>query len=131
MQLLTDLSENSLSAYLRKMGKHDILRHNNHKVVSVHPVSGSFDVYDLSVEGPYENFALMAGIIVHNSKDTSDSAAGAYFNAVNSEETKILTSVNAPTLVTSKGEPVSSQHEVPIAMPLPAKGYTRLKSFDA
>lgn len=65
------------------------------------------------------------------SKDTSDSAAGSYFNAVNSEETKILTSVNAPTLVTSKGEPVSSQHEVPIAMPLPAKGYTRLKSFDA
>ncbi len=38
----------------------------NHKVVSVEPLMETADVYDLTVEG-YHNFALEAGVFVHNS----------------------------------------------------------------
>ncbi|MBC6450569.1 DNA topoisomerase [Actinokineospora sp. HBU206404] len=38
----------------------------NHKVVSVEPLTETADVYDLTVEG-YHNFALEAGVFVHNS----------------------------------------------------------------
>lgn len=38
---------------------------NNHKVVSVEP-AGRADVYDITVEGVH-NFALSAGVVVHNS----------------------------------------------------------------
>jgi hypothetical protein len=54
----------------------------NHKVVSVEP-SGTADVYDISVEET-SNFALDAGIFVHNSKDLADAfAAVCYFLATN------------------------------------------------
>ena len=35
-------------------------------------------VYDIEVE-KYNNFALHSGIFVHNSKDTADAVAGAYY----------------------------------------------------
>ncbi|RUL91973.1 ATP-binding protein [Verrucosispora sp. FIM060022] len=38
----------------------------NHQVVSVEPLDETADVYDLTVEG-YHNFALEAGVFVHNS----------------------------------------------------------------
>jgi DNA gyrase/topoisomerase IV subunit B len=38
----------------------------NHAVVAVEPLSETADVYDLTVEG-YHNFALEAGVFVHNS----------------------------------------------------------------
>jgi DNA gyrase subunit B len=38
----------------------------NHRVVSVEPLTESADVYDLTVES-YHNFALEAGVFVHNS----------------------------------------------------------------
>ena len=38
----------------------------NHRVVAVTPVSETEDVYDLTVDG-YHNFALEAGVFVHNS----------------------------------------------------------------
>ncbi|SCF25425.1 DNA gyrase subunit B [Micromonospora matsumotoense] len=38
----------------------------NHRVVSVEPLDETADVYDLTVEG-YHNFALEAGVFVHNS----------------------------------------------------------------
>ncbi|HVK24186.1 MAG TPA: ATP-binding protein [Actinokineospora sp.] len=38
----------------------------NHKVASVEPLAETADVYDLTVEG-YHNFALEAGVFVHNS----------------------------------------------------------------
>lgn len=41
---------------------------DNHKVVAVRPVP-SEPVYDIEVEG-YHNFALAAGVFVHNSKDS-------------------------------------------------------------
>jgi hypothetical protein len=53
---------------------------NNHKVVSVVPGPRS-DVYDLSVPGT-QNFALSAGVFVHNSKDTSDALCGAVYHCL-------------------------------------------------
>mgnify|MGYP001623726025 CR=1 FL=1 len=48
----------------------------NHKVISVERVHRPCRVYDLEIEDNH-NFALDAGIFVHNSKDISDSLAGA------------------------------------------------------
>ena len=44
-----------------------------------------FPVYDLEIEDNH-NFALTAGVFVHNSKDLSDSFAGAIYNASTYEE---------------------------------------------
>ena len=51
----------------------------NHKVVSVAD-GPACDVYDISVEG-FCNFSLSVGIQLHNSKDCTDSCAGAYYDA--------------------------------------------------
>lgn len=67
------------------------------------------------------------------SKDTCDAAAGAYFNAINSEEKNSLASQNAPTVATQKSDtdaPRSATH--PIEIVLPASPYaTRTKKFTA
>lgn len=59
-----------------------VLGRINHKVVSIeikqcYPTQ----VFDISVEGN-PNFALTAGVFVHNSKDESDGLAGALYNAL-------------------------------------------------
>jgi len=46
----------------------------NHRVISKRIIRGNFDVWDITVE-PYHNFALTAGVFVHNSKDVSDCVA--------------------------------------------------------
>jgi DNA gyrase subunit A len=51
----------------------------NHRVVSVEP-AGRADVYDLTVEGTH-NFALAAGVFVHNSVDGYPPAAMRYTEA--------------------------------------------------
>ena len=43
------------------------------------------DVYDITVEDNH-NFALTAGVIVHNSKDTADAVCGAVWNASRNAE---------------------------------------------
>ena len=53
---------------------------NNHKVVSVKALSEQEDVYDITVEGTH-NFALAAGIFVHNSIDGDPPAAFRYTEA--------------------------------------------------
>ena len=52
----------------------------NHRVQAVIPVhlSEPVPVYDLEVDG-WSNFGLMAGVIVHNSKDVSDAVAGTVY----------------------------------------------------
>ena len=51
----------------------------NHRVLSVKPVTAPAEpVYDLTVPG-LENFALASGVFVHNSKDCSDAMAGAAY----------------------------------------------------
>lgn len=73
------------------------------------------------------NFALACGIFVHN----SDSAAGAYYDAITSDETAILSSYNAPTVITSQQEtPAEAQGPV-VTIPTPPKTYTRLKKYEA
>ena len=58
----------------------------NHKIRSVTFIPEKEDVYDLTVEHNH-NFALSAGIFVHNSKDAIDAVCGALFNASqNSDE---------------------------------------------
>ena len=52
----------------------------NHKVKSVEYILEREDVYDLTIQNTH-NFALSAGIFVHNSKDTSDAVCGALWNA--------------------------------------------------
>jgi len=39
-------------------------------------------VYDLTVDGT-KNFCLSSGIVIHNSKDVTDSVVGVVFNIVN------------------------------------------------
>jgi tRNA-splicing ligase RtcB (3'-phosphate/5'-hydroxy nucleic acid ligase) len=47
------------------MSMHLKAAHNNHKVIAVRPLSASEDVYCLTVD-KYHNFALSAGVFVHN-----------------------------------------------------------------
>lgn len=51
----------------------------NHKVVSVRFIEKPTRVYDLTIEDN-PNFALACGVFVHNSKDISDSLAGAIWD---------------------------------------------------
>ena len=51
----------------------------NHKVVSVEFIDKPSRVYDLTIEDN-PNFALAAGVFVHNSKDIADSLAGAVWD---------------------------------------------------
>jgi DNA gyrase subunit B len=52
----------------------------NHKVVSIEFIEKCEDVYDIEVADNH-NFALAAGIFVHNSKDVCDAVCGSIFNA--------------------------------------------------
>lgn len=52
----------------------------NHRVVRIR-AAGHAPVYDLTVEGT-PNFALSAGVFVHNSKDVVDAVAGAVYHAL-------------------------------------------------
>jgi hypothetical protein len=63
------------------------------------------------------------------SKDTTDAAAGAYFNAVNSDEKLSLMSHNAPSLYTGQQMQQVEAEAPPVEIPLPPKGYTRSKVF--
>ena len=58
----------------------------NHKVISIEFLDVVEDVYDIEVEDNH-NFALSAGIFVHNSKDCADAVCGALWNAsLNAEQ---------------------------------------------
>ena len=62
--------------YRRVVGK-TIL---NHKVKAVRFIDKTADVYDITVQDNH-NFALSAGVFVHNSKDQIDAVVGALWNA--------------------------------------------------
>lgn len=55
--------------------------YKNHKIVSIEYISAPHRVYDLEIYDNH-NFALAAGVFVHNSKDLSDATAGWLWNAV-------------------------------------------------
>lgn len=75
------LRDAGYSAWGEFLAKHPV--ENNHKVRWVIPVELETDVtvYDLEVDH-FSNFALAAGVFVHNSKDTADALCGAVYNAV-------------------------------------------------
>ena len=52
----------------------------SHEVMMLQFISKKADVYDIEVEDNH-NFALNAGIFVHNSKDKSDAVCGAVYTA--------------------------------------------------
>ena len=52
----------------------------NHKLVTIEFIDKTADVYDIEVADNH-NFALGAGIFVHNSKDQADAVCGSIFNA--------------------------------------------------
>lgn len=52
----------------------------NHKIISVRFLTETEDVYDIEVADNH-NFALTAGVFVHNSKDSADAICGAMWNA--------------------------------------------------
>lgn len=59
--------------------------YKNHKIISIKVINRNCRVYDLEIQDN-PNFALAAGVFVHNSKDISDSFAGAIYNASTFEE---------------------------------------------
>jgi hypothetical protein len=65
------------------------------------------------------------------SKDTTDAAAGAYFNAVNSEEKVSMVNQNAPVMSGGQEAQAFEREPPPINIPLPARGYDRRKVFKA
>lgn len=65
------------------------------------------------------------------SKDTTDAAAGAYFNAVNSEEKVSMVNQNAPVMSGGQEAQAFEKEPPPIHIPLPPKGYDRRKVFKA
>jgi hypothetical protein len=62
------------------------------------------------------------------SKDTSDSAAGAYFNAITSEEKLMVAADNNPGIVGNQSLMDKTVERPPIEINLPL-GYTKIKSF--
>lgn len=55
--------------------------YKNHKIVSIEFITKPCRVYDLEIKDNH-NFALGAGVFVHNSKDLSDATAGWVWNAI-------------------------------------------------
>ncbi len=55
-------------------------RRYNHRIVAIKELKQKQDVYDLTIE-PYHNFALDAGVFVHNSIDGDNPAAQRYTEA--------------------------------------------------
>lgn len=62
---LMPLYRSRKDGYCVGLSKHSATKHNNHKVVSVRTLNQCEDVYCLTVD-KYENFALCAGVFVHN-----------------------------------------------------------------
>ena len=65
------------------------------------------------------NFAIEAGIFVHN----SDAAAGCYINAINSEEKITMVSQNAPVMYYEGSPNDTGPVSDLITIPVPAKSY--------
>lgn len=85
----------------------------NHKVVSIKPVKNA-DVTCLRVYS-FANFAIEAGIFIHN----CDAAAGAFWNAVNSDEKITISSSNEAGVYTEQHLKTLEEDKPPIEIILP------------
>ena len=63
----------------------------------------------------------------NGSKDTTDACAGAYFNAINSEERTTLLTQAIPSVYTATGQDVGAQQGVVMELPLPTRTYRTVK----
>jgi DNA gyrase subunit B len=88
----------------------DAARNVNHQVVSVRALDERVDVYDLTVDG-YHNFALEAGVFVHNSAKAarnSDFQAllplrGKILNVLRSTEAQMLNNAECQAIIAAVG----------------------------
>lgn len=77
----------------------------NHKIVQIEFINYPCKVYDLEIEDNH-NFALSAGVIVHNStKDCSDAICGSIWNCANSNNIVSRTKVTRALLNPQSYEP--------------------------
>jgi hypothetical protein len=90
---------------------------NNHSIVSIETIEEKEDVYCLNVPD-VKNFALEAGIFVHN----CDACAGAYTDAITSTEMINASTGNSPPSVYGQHavEEVTNHNEAPITIPIPS-----------
>ena len=63
----------------------------------------------------------------NGSKDTTDASAGAYFNAINSEERTTLLTQAVPSIYTNSGQDVNAQQGVVMEIPIPSRTYRTVK----
>ncbi len=99
----------------------------NHRILNIRISEEKADVWDITVDSLH-NFALASGIFVHNSKDTTDAAAGSYNNAINSEEKATMMASQNPRVHMNRDleNLISEKPLVEINLP---PGYERLKTF--
>lgn len=69
----------------------------NHKIASIEKVLKPCKVYDLEIQDNH-NFALTAGVFVHNSKDISDAVGGSIWSCANSNNIVNLTKLTQAVL---------------------------------
>lgn len=79
-------------------------RNTNHRILSIRPLKTKEDVWDITVDET-GNFALGAGIFVHNSKNVSDGCAGAI------GVLKRMDPLGKAMAVEKKQDPVNSQKQ--------------------
>lgn len=79
---------------------------NNIMVDNIKHFETYCNVYDLEIEDNH-NFALFCGVIVHNSKDLSDSLAGAIYNASISEQDLDLYLIDSHEIALDTNEGIS------------------------
>jgi hypothetical protein len=64
------------------------------------------------------------------SKDITDAAAGAFWNAISGDEKITMMSHNVPSIYSGQTMDAEQKPGLPMEIPLPPKGYTRSKVFD-
>ena len=104
-----------------------LYRSREHRVLSVKTISEVADVWDITVDD-YHNFALSSGVFVHNSKDTSDAAAGAYYNAIESDEKSSVNIDNSPSIHGNSSLTPGYADKPTVEILLP-QGYSKIRSF--
>jgi len=81
-------------------------RQQNHRIIAKRYM-GVEEVWDIEVE-KYHNFALNAGVFVHNSKDVADALAGAVWNAITNQEESLVDEVTEGIVV----EPMTDEERL-------------------
>lgn len=88
--------------YNGKLPKGTVVHHYNHKIVAVRHIKSNIEIPVYDIEVPVtSNFALSAGIFVHNSKDLADAAGSMIYNMhidpVYANDDLMMSYVNMPS----------------------------------